>query len=100
MLRDPNLPSKDDDMETIMVKNIVHILANNDANLAISALVKVLESLLVGTAPNKGIAIKYVATLSKHLKKELNSKEEKVFGYLYEDAEKQNDPIIVRDKMN
>lgn|SRR5690554_2649247 len=100
MLRDPTLPSKDDDAELVMVKNIVHVLAGNDANLAISALVKVLESLLVGTAPTKGIAVKYVATLSKHLKKELVGKTDKDFGYLYEGVDKQNEPIIIRDRPN
>lgn len=97
MLKDPGLPNANDDAELLMVKNIVHVLADNDANLAISALTKVLESLIVGSAPNKGIAIKYVILLSKHLKKELNSKKDDVFGYLYEDIEKQNDPIIVRN---
>lgn len=85
-------PKFEDDPETRLLKNVTHVLAGNTAETAIAVLIKVLVSLLVGVSADKGKAVKYVGDISRHLKKELNKKNENEFAYLEKDEN--NQPII------
>lgn len=84
---------QDEDLETVLVKNIVHTFQGVKAEIAISALVRVLETLLVGVAPSKGGAMKFVGTVGKHLRKGVNNKKPEEFGFLKSGPD-DNDPII------
>ncbi len=86
------LPSFDDDVELRLTKNVVHVLSGYTAEIAVTVLLKVLQSLLIGLSPDCGTATKHVATISKHLKKELRKQNPEDFGYLTKDAEDR--PII------
>lgn len=90
-----NTPRFDDPLEIRLTKNLVHILAGYSAELAIAALLKVLQSLLVGVSADRATAVKHVIAISKHLKKELNSTNVDDFNYLAKDES--NQPIITED---
>jgi len=84
------------DEEYIVTQNLVKVLEGVQAELAFACLSKAMEALLVGMAPDKGTAHKFVAKLSTHLKKEINKKKPDQFGYLKPD-EKMNDPILAKE---
>lgn len=87
-----NIPRQDDDLEATVTKNIVHVLANVPADIAMSSIIKVLEATMVGSAKDKALAIRWVVRTSNHLKRQIRAKKDEEFGFLVKSAS--DEPII------
>lgn len=86
----------DENVEARLTKNIMHCLVNSPAEIAVAALVKVLQSLIIGISHDKGEAMKHIAKVGVHLRKEVNRQPASMFGSFYQ--ANSNEPIIAEEK--
>lgn len=94
-LNDVQPSDPDDEYEFRLIKNILHVMEGYSVETSMSALVRVLESLLVGTFPDKEMTLAQVSKIATHLKGEIRKKQPYQFGYIHDD-QPSNEPIIAK----
>lgn len=82
------------DQEIALMKSILHMLEGNDAELCISALTRVLGTLLVGIGRERSESLLFATKLTLHLQKHLNTMNDQRFGFL----RTQDGPILYKRK--
>lgn len=75
-----------DKTESQLAQDLVITLKDQKADICLSAVVKVLESLIIGISDDKTSAINMVKNVSEHLIDQLNKKKDDEFGYLEKSA--------------
>lgn len=89
---DNMIPKKDDGIEDIMVKNILHVLAGQSIEICIACLIKCTQALVIGLAKDKQQARTFLKKINAHLKEQIEAQPDFEFGAL--NTEGSNDPIL------